>query len=98
MMRVVVLLNTGEPPTRSRRRQSAEQRQAAIASIKSNGAPVVTIVDQVLKKFGGKRISKDVGALGTVSVETTPNGVRELGRLEDVKAVLEDQGIGLVKR
>lgn len=97
-MRVIVLLNTSAFPAKSSRRQSVEERNAAIASIKSNGAPVVTIVDQVLQKFGGKRISKDIGALGTVSVETTPSGIRELGRLEDVKAVLEDQGLGLLKR
>jgi hypothetical protein len=60
-------------------------RQAARAALPD--------IDRILEVYGGKRLSEDVDALGSLTVETTAEGVRALADSEHVKAVLEDQPI-----
>jgi hypothetical protein len=54
-------------------------------------------IDRVLDKFGGRRLSSEVDALGGVAVETTAAGFLGLTSLGRVRAVLEDQEISIIR-
>ena len=53
-------------------------------------------LDQVLAKWGGRRLDDEVSALRTVAVEATPAAIRILANLEGVQTVLEDQSVSLL--
>jgi hypothetical protein len=53
-------------------------------------------IDRPLTHFGGKRLALGVNALGSVPVESTPDGITALASLDSVKAILEDQPISLL--
>jgi hypothetical protein len=42
---------------------------------------------------GGERLTDDVDVLGSITVETTAEGIKALAASEHVKAILEDQSI-----
>lgn len=52
-------------------------------------------MDEVLAKWGGRRLDDDVSALGTVAIEATPAGIKILANLKDVQTVIEDQNVSL---
>ena len=54
-------------------------------------------VDEVLARFGGRRLSDAPDALGSLPVETTCAGIHALAECDGVSAVLEDQPIRRVK-
>ena len=94
-LHAVILLETGEEyppaPPHSRRR-----RTQTIDALRNACRPVLVDMDEILAKFGGRRLDDDVSVLGTVAVEATPAGIRILADLEDVKTVLEDQDVSLL--
>ena len=81
---------------RSSKRHGPRKRRAAVGALRMACRPVLVDMDEILAKFGGRRIDDDVSALGTVAVEATPTGIRILANLKDVKTVLEDQVISLL--
>lgn len=93
-LHAVVLLYTSAGRSASQRR-APDQRQAAIDALRDVSRPVLVDVDQILAKWGGRRLDDEVSPLGTVAVEATPAGIKVLADLKDVKAVLEDQNISL---
>ena len=68
-----------------------------IAEIKQSSAAALEEVDGVLARFNGQRLGKEVDALGSVLVETTAQGIKELAASKHVKAVLEDQPVTLAR-
>ncbi|MCX7093033.1 MAG: hypothetical protein NTY50_06235 [Methylobacter sp.] len=50
-------------------------------------------IDQVLARFGGRRLADSVDALGSLPVETTPAGIRALANNSGVQAILENQKV-----
>jgi hypothetical protein len=97
-IRAIVMLQAGDPATANARRRASSEREAALRSARQRVESALPDIDQVLEKFGGKRLSGEMDALGAVSVETTAAGVRGLTSLECVKAVLEDQGILTIRQ
>jgi hypothetical protein len=90
-VRAVVVLNTGGAADRRARRQSPEERQAAVARTKATASELLPQVDSVLSEAGGRRLSDSPDALGAIIVEASPAGIRRLAESSSVKAILEDQ-------
>ena len=95
-LNAVVLLETGEECSATQP-HSPHRRTRAIGALRKTCRPVLVDMDEILARFGGRRLDDDVSALGTVAVEATPAGIRTLADLKDVKTVLEDQNVTRVR-
>jgi len=93
-VRMIVMLDTGaaEPAGRSRAR-----REAAVSAVRQAADAALPDLDEILKRFGGRRLAAHADALGCVPVEATPQGIAALAGSEHVKAIFEDQPISLVR-
>ena len=96
-IRAVVLLNIENSAAGATRRLTSEERQAAAESARISARSLLPEIDESLAREDGKRLSEDVNALGSVTVEATPEGIAALARLPGVKAILEDQPVSLLK-
>jgi len=90
--RSIVLLQTHVGPTGPKRPRK-DERRAAVKAVKSSAQSALKVVDEVLNRIGGRRLSAAPDALGSIRVEATPEGIYRLAHLKEVKAVLEDQGV-----
>ena len=73
-------------PSRAERNDAAEKvSQAAEAALPE--------IDQILKKFDGRRMAEHPNAVGAIPVETTVGGVIALADADCVTTILEDQNI-----
>ena len=95
-VRAIVVLRTKDAGAMPTRRQSLAERQAAIEAMRKAAEPVLTDIDRIIERFGGKRLTLGVNALGSIPVETTASGINALATLDHVKAILEDQPISLL--
>lgn len=95
-LHAVVLLNTGASGEKTSRRQTRTERRVKLDQLREAARSVLEKVDAVLSECGGRRLDRDVTALGTVAVEATPAGIQALARLKSVKAVFEDQPVSLL--
>lgn len=77
--------------------QTPTQRQAAIDATIKSAQRALPAIDAVLRRHGGRRISNNPDALGTIVVETTPEGMEALKALESVDGVIEDQPVSLIR-
>jgi hypothetical protein len=91
-LRAIVLLETGSGDG-GRKLPSRNRRRAAVTAVKQSAQLALKTVDEVLERIGGRRLSAAPDALGSICVEVTPEGIYRLAHLEEVKAVLEDQGV-----
>ena len=97
-LRAAVLLNGAESNGKSvAARPTREERQAAIGKMRSSAGAALGDIDEILRRFNGRRLSAQPSALGTVAVETTAAGIAALTESDHVKAILEDQPIALVR-
>lgn len=93
-VRVIVVLDSAASRLSGRRGvQTRRARARLIETTEAIAAVGLRTVDQVLKRYGGRRASGAPSVLGSVLVETTPAGVRALAKQPGVNAVLEDQPI-----
>ena len=53
-------------------------------------------IDRILGETGGMRLAEHPDALGSLPVETNPDGILALSASDAVKAILEDQPVQLV--
>jgi hypothetical protein len=90
--RSIVLLQTNGRRNGSKR-PGKSQRKAAVEELKAAAQRSLKVVDEVLERIGGRRLSAAPDALGSIRVEVTPEGIYRLAHLKEVKAVLEDQGL-----
>jgi hypothetical protein len=96
-LRAVIVIRTPVAAGRSAgRRTTREERQATIDEIRSSATPAIQEVDTILTRFGGQRLSEKPTALGTLTIETTPEGISALSQSEHVSAILEDQPVSRV--
>ncbi len=95
--RAVVLLVQDEVAQKRTKRLTVEERQSRIEARQEAGRQCLPSVDRVLEAHGGRRLDADVGALGSVGVESTAAGFRALAELDAVKAILEDQPVHLLR-
>ena len=96
LARVILLLGApteGRSPSGRRNGQRADN----VESIRAAARPALTSIDEALATHGGRRLSEDIDALGTVSVDATPAAVSALSSLSGVRAVLDDQPLRGVK-
>ena len=92
-IQAVVLLSGPEPEERAGRRQNRSERREAVERVRGAAGKAVGQVDEVLARFGGRRLSDCPDALGSLPVETTSAGIHALAECDAVSAVLEDQPI-----
>ena len=90
-----VLLRTGTTGSRSSKRQNRSEREAAVKAAKKSAERALTDIDKILKRHDGRRLARRPNALGSMPVETTAAGIKDLARSRSVQAVLEDQPIRL---
>ncbi len=79
------------------KRQSSDERQRRLEFIREEGKPFLSRMDELLKQYGGRRLSEDVNALGCVTVESSVEGIFALANLDFVKSILEDQAVSLLR-
>ncbi|HEX8190791.1 MAG TPA: hypothetical protein VF586_20700 [Pyrinomonadaceae bacterium] len=96
-VRAIVLLRTGAAKAAGGRRQNTAERRAAIEAVRRSAETALPEIDRLLKQFDGRRLTDEVGALGSVPVETTAEGVDALAALEQVKVIVEDQPVSLLR-
>jgi hypothetical protein len=92
IVRAIVLLKTAQTPKFNR-----ETRKHRVRVVKDAAERAVVHVDVILQRHKGQRLAERPDALGSVAVETTPAGIRELAASEYVKAIFEDQPLTLVQ-
>lgn len=94
-VRAIVLLNIEAVAPQSAR-QSPEDRQHTVKKIRESSQRAVKDIDKVLQQLGGQRLGEP-NALGALPVETTRSGISELAASDDVKAIVEDQELTLIR-
>jgi hypothetical protein len=94
-VRAVVMLNTGDIMKSSSRREARENRRALLTKLRKNADDALIEIDETLREHRGRRLADQVSALGTIPVETTPDGIAALARSDNVRAIFEDQPISL---
>jgi hypothetical protein len=95
-VRAVVLLRVGDSEPSTASRQSPSSRREKIAAVRRSVEAALPDIDRVLFEHAGRRLSASADALGSIAVEATPAGIRALADSEHVKAVLEDQAVGIL--
>jgi hypothetical protein len=90
LVRAVLLLSEPIGSSDRGRRPSDAERREILKHIRSQAERALPAIDALLKQQGGRRIG-DLNALGTITVETTVDGIRKLAEAPEVTAVLEDQ-------
>ena len=96
-IRVLVLLRTRSGQSTSSRRQSREERKAAIEKLQRAAERALADVDRILDRHGGRRLSRKPDALGTISVKATRAGILALASSRSVKGIFENQEIHLIR-
>ena len=91
-VRAVVVLGGAGHATSAGRPGRAE-RQAIASSIKRTGAGAIKDLHAILKPFGGRILSDQPTALGTITIESTPAGIAALSKSDAVRVILEDQPV-----
>lgn len=86
----VLLVLAGMPVSNDRSRAT---RQETIRLSKARGKALMPLIDELLATHGGKLLDSEPSALGTLSVETTADGVRALTKLPQIHSIIEDQNL-----
>jgi hypothetical protein len=93
-LRAVVLLKApNTTPGNGRNRPDRSKRQATIDEIRRSASQALPEIDEILTRYDGRRLSDAPTALGTITVETTAEGIAALSESQHVKAVLQDQPV-----
>ena len=95
-VRAIVVLQSGDSGKNQGRRQSPEERRAAIDRVRKATERTLDYIDSVLDRHGGRRLDKGASALGSVTIKATAAGIRALARSQRVKAIYEDQETRLI--
>ncbi len=92
-VRAVVMLRTPAGSASAGRRQTAGQRRKALTSVRKSAAAALPEIDRILEEFRGERLTEDIGALGTISVQATSAAINALAASPHVRVILEDQPV-----
>lgn len=96
-VRVIVLLRIQESKKSAKERYPRARRQKVIKAVRRSTQKAMGEVEDILGRFGGQRLEERPDVLGSLPVETTVAGVKELVKSDLVKAILEDQEIHSVQ-
>jgi hypothetical protein len=91
-VRAVVLLNAEVSSGRG------QSRREAIVAVRRTAASAKAALDPLVARVGGRWLADEPDALGSLGVEITAAGLRELAESEHVKAILEDQRVTVLPR
>lgn len=91
-VQVILILDVGDLGNDGKR-QTPIERKEAIMRMRESSEPAVRKIDEILKRYGGRRLTDEVSSLGWLAVDTTTEGILALADSNYVKAVLEDQAI-----
>jgi hypothetical protein len=69
------------------------QRAALLEHKREAARALLPEIDRILARHNGRRLSEDVDALGSITVETTAAGIKALAASGQVKTILEDQPV-----
>ncbi len=98
MLRAIVMLET-EPATHGTgRRVLRTQRKKLIEAMQRSVEAAADDIAEILEKFGGHRLERQLDTLGSLAVETTPAGIKALSECPHVRAIVEDQSISLISQ
>lgn len=92
-VRAIVMLRTDTTKPGLKSRPTKKARRASLKSTREAVTVVLPVIDRILKRHHGKRLTSDIDALGAVPVITTPTGINALTGSEHVKAIIEDQAL-----
>jgi hypothetical protein len=92
-VRAVLVLETGHSGGSGGTRQSPGERKAALEAVRGRAGEAIPEIDRILAATGGRRLESAAGAFGNLLVEATAQGVLALAASEQVRCVLEDQGL-----
>jgi hypothetical protein len=95
-VRAIVLLQRQSTGAGRARRLSREDRRRLTEEHRQAFAAWLPEIDRILSETGGRRLAEQPDSLGSLLVETSPEGVLALSASEAVKAILEDQPVKLV--
>ncbi len=95
-VRIIVMLFASGKKT-AKRRQSPDEREKPLKAILETTQQAVYDIETVLKEYGGQKLASKPNALGCLPIETTVPGVNALTSLQEVKAIMEDQPISLLR-
>ena len=90
-VRAIVLLHTQD--IARTRQASRNNRRTMIDAVRQSAETAFPEIDEVLRRFDGKRLSDNASALGSIPIETTAAGIKALATLDQVKTILEDQPV-----
>lgn len=96
-VRAILMLSLVDTEGRlSRGRPTVEERRQKLRMLRQGSETMLAEIDETLVRFAGRRLSPNVDALGSVLVETTPDGIQALVANKHTKAILEDQPVALI--
>jgi hypothetical protein len=92
----IVVLESDDSGKNQGKRQSPEERRAAVERVRKSTERKLDYIDSVLDRYGGRRLDKGTSAVGSVTIKTTAAGIRALSRSKRVKTIYEDQNTRLI--
>jgi len=92
VVRAIVLLATRVDAPKGRR-PTANERRVIAELVRRQAEQALPEIDAILEDYGGERYSPRPDVLGSVTVETTVDGISALAASEKVVRILEDQSI-----
>jgi hypothetical protein len=92
-VRAIVLLRAEGNGGGGAARPSRAERHDAAEKISQTAEAALPEIDQILKRYNGRRMAEHPNAVGAIPVETTVGGVIALAGADCVKTILEDQNI-----
>jgi 4'-phosphopantetheinyl transferase EntD len=95
-VRAIILLKSEGPEKPPNRRLSRAERQAAFEAIRMSAESSLADIDDILERYGARRLSVRPDALGSITVEATHEGLCALAKSDRVRAILEDQPVSLL--
>ena len=92
-VKVIVLLQGANSQVNDSRRQNKLERKAALQAMQDSVKQSWQIIDRLIQDFDGRKLTPKPDALGSISLEITPDGVRALATSDAVKAIIQNQTI-----
>ena len=98
MVRAVVMLEFKRTAKGTGRRASRAKRKELTEAARRSVEAVADDIAEILERFGGHRLEREIDTLGSLAIETTPAGIKALTECPQVRAIVEDQPLSLISK
>jgi hypothetical protein len=98
VVRAIVILETAPAARGTGRRALRTRRKKLTESMQRSVEAAADEIAEILEKYGGHRLERQIGTLGGLAVETTPAGIKALSECPRVRVILEDQSVSLISK